>query len=177
MGKDPSRIRAEIEHTRARVGDDMDALGYKTDVRARVGDYVDDKKEAVRSRVAEARETATAVLPDKRALTRGAHHVRGTAERNPLGLAVGGLAVGFVVGTLLPQTRLENQQLGEMSDKVLDAAKDTAAEAVDRGKDVAQHAVGAAVEEAKESGLEQTQELASTLHDRVQEGGVPERSG
>ena len=40
------------------------------------------------------------------AIERGANDVRVTAERNPLGLAVAGLAAGFVVGTLLPQTRL-----------------------------------------------------------------------
>ena len=32
MGQDPSDIRAEIEETRARVGDEVDALSYKTDV-------------------------------------------------------------------------------------------------------------------------------------------------
>jgi hypothetical protein len=170
MGQDSSRIREEIEQTRARVGDEMDALGYKTDVGARVGDYVDDKKEAVRSRVAGARDALASSIPDKKAIERGANDVRVTAERNPLGLAVAGLAAGFVVGTLLPQTRLENEQMGETSDRLLDAAKETAAEAVERGKDVAQQAVGAAVEDARESGREQTQELASTLQERGQEG-------
>jgi hypothetical protein len=42
MGQDPSDIRAEIEQTRERVGNEVDALSYKTDVPARVGDYVDD---------------------------------------------------------------------------------------------------------------------------------------
>src|SRR4029450_1952012 len=51
MGKDTSDIRAEIEETRARVGDEADALSYKTDVPARVGDYVDDKKQAVKDKV------------------------------------------------------------------------------------------------------------------------------
>ena len=32
MGQDPSVIRAEIEQTRERVGDEVDALSYKTDV-------------------------------------------------------------------------------------------------------------------------------------------------
>jgi hypothetical protein len=36
MGKDPSDIRAEIEETRGRVGDEVDALSYKTDVSGRV---------------------------------------------------------------------------------------------------------------------------------------------
>ena len=32
MGQDPSSIRAQIEETRMRVGDEVDALSYKTDV-------------------------------------------------------------------------------------------------------------------------------------------------
>ena len=43
MGQDPSVIRAEIEETRARVGDEVDALSYKTDVGARASDFVDEK--------------------------------------------------------------------------------------------------------------------------------------
>jgi hypothetical protein len=169
MGEDPSVIRAEIEQTRQRVGDEVDALSYKTDVGARTQDFIDDKKEAVKSKLTGAKETVTGPLPDRQAIKRGAGHVRGTAESNPLGLALGGLAVGFVVGTLLPQTRVENERLGEMSDRMMEAAKDTASEAVDRGKQVAQEAVGAAVDTAKDSGREQADELSSTLKERTQE--------
>jgi len=169
MGQDTSVIREEIERTRERVGDEVDALSYKTDVGARVDDYVDDKREAVKSKLIGAKDTVTGVVPDRRAIKRGATHMRDTAESNPLGLVVGGLAVGFLVGTLLPQTRVENEQMGEASDRLIDAAKDTAGEAVDRGKQVAQEAVGAAVDTAKESGREQGQELTSTLQERTQE--------
>jgi hypothetical protein len=169
MGEDPSNIRAELEQTRARVGDEVDALSYKTDVGARVGDYVDDKKEAVKSKLTGAKDTVTGAVPDRRAIQRGTMHLRETAESNPLGLALGGLAVGFVVGTLLPRTRLENEQMGEMSDRLIDAAKDTAGEAVERGKQVAQDAAGAAVDTAKEAGHEQGQELTSSLQQRAQE--------
>jgi hypothetical protein len=169
MGEDPSNIRAELEQTRARVGDEVDAISYKTDVGARMGDYVDDKKEAVKSKFTGAKDTVSGAVPDRRAIKRGATHMRNTAESNPLGLALGGLAVGFVVGTLLPQTRVENEQMGEMSDRLTAAAKDTADEAVERGKRVAREAAGAAVETAKESGREQGQELGSTLQERAQE--------
>src|SRR4029450_739177 len=111
MGQDPSVIRAEIEQTRERVGDEVDALSYKTDVGARASDYVDEKKEAIKSKITGAKDTVTAPLPDRRAIKRGAAHVRDTAESNPLGLALGGLAVGFVVGTLLPQTQVENERM------------------------------------------------------------------
>jgi hypothetical protein len=169
MGQDPSVIRAEIEQTRERVGDEVDALSYKTDVGARASDYVDEKKEAIKSKITGAKDTVTAPLPDSRAIKRGAAHVRDTAESNPLGLALGGLAVGFVVGTLLPQTQVENERMGELSDRVMDAAKDTATEAVERGKQVAQDAAGAAVDTAKESGREHGGELSETLKDRTQE--------
>jgi Protein of unknown function (DUF3618) len=169
MGEDPGIIRAEIAQTRERVGEEVDALSYKTDVPARTQDYIDEKKEAVRSKLSGAKETLAGPLPDRRALGRGVRHVRGTAESNPLGLAVGGLAVGFLVGTLLPQTRVENQQIGDLSDRMLDAAKDTASEAVERGKQVAQEAVDAAVDTAKQSGREQGEELTSTLQERAQD--------
>jgi hypothetical protein len=169
MGEDPGVIRAEIEQTRRRVGDEVDALSYKTDVPARTQDYVDEKKEAVKSKLTGAKETVTGPLPDRRALRRGAGHMRDTAESNPLGLALGGLAVGFLVGTLLPQSSVENERLGEMSDRAVEAAKDTASEAVERGKQVAGEAVGAAVDTAKESGREQGEELTSTLRERAQD--------
>jgi gas vesicle protein len=160
MGKDPSEIRADIEQTRARVGDEVDALSYKTDVGARVGDYVDDKKEAVKSTVTSVTDKVTGVVPDRRQLST----MKDTAERNPLGLAIGGAAVGFLAGILLPSTRVENERMGEMSDRVVDAAKETAGEAVERGREVAATAADA----AKDSGREQGQELASSLQDRAQ---------
>jgi len=157
MGKDPSDIRAEIEETRARVGDEADALSYKTDVPARVGDYVDDKKEAVKEKVTGVKDavtgTASKAVPSGETVGR----VKDTAARNPLGLALGAAALGFVAGLLIPSTRVENERIGEMSDRVVDAAKETASDALERGKQVAQEAA----ETAKESGKGQGEELAS----------------
>jgi hypothetical protein len=168
MGKDPSDIRAEIEETRAHVGDEADALSYKTDVPARVGDYIDDRKQAVKDKVAGVKDavtgTASGAVPSGEKMGR----VKDTAERNPLGLAVGAAALGFVAGLLIPSTRVENERMGEMSDRVVDAAKETASDAVERGKQVAQEAG----ETAKESGKEQGQGLASNLQERASESGT-----
>jgi gas vesicle protein len=168
MGQDPSDIRAEIEETRTRVGNEVDALSYKTDVPARVGDYVDDKKQAVKDKVSGVKDaitgtssdvvrTTSEALPDGEQIGR----LKDTAERNPLGLVLGGAAVGFVAGLLLPSTRVEDRQMGEMSDKVIDAAKETASEAFESGKQVAHGAAG----DAREHG----QALASNLQERAQE--------
>jgi gas vesicle protein len=164
MGKDPSDIRAEIEQTRARVGDEADALSYKTDVPARVGDYVDDKKQAVQDKVTDVKDAVTGTA--SRAVPSGEKvgRVKGAAERNPLGLAVGAAALGFVAGLLIPSTR-ENERMGEMSDQVVDAAKETASDAVERGKQVAQEAT----DTAKESSKQQGQEIASNLQERASE--------
>jgi hypothetical protein len=165
MGQDPSDIRAEIEETRGRVGDEVDALSYKTDVPARVGDYVDEKKQAVKDKLTGAREAVTGTA--SRAVPSGEKvgRVKDTAERNPLGLALGAAALGFVAGLALPSTRLEDERVGEMSDRVVEAAKETAGDAVERGKQVAQEAA----ETAKESGTEHGQKLASNLQERAQE--------
>jgi hypothetical protein len=182
MGEDPSVIREEIAQTRQRVGDEVDALSYKTDVGARVGDYVDEKKQAVKSKLTGVRETGSSVgsklgdatssvtdsVPDRQRVGRGMAHLRDTAASNPVGLAIGGIAAGFVIGTIMPRTRIEDERLGDMSDRLMDAAKSTAGEAVDRGKQVAGEAVGAAVDVARESGRQQGEELAATLQERAQ---------
>ena len=168
MGQDPSDIRAEIEETRARVGDEVDALSYKTDVPARVGDYVDDKKQAVKDKVSGVKDAITGTTSDALHATSDAlpdgeniGKLKDTAERNPLGLVIGGVAVGFVAGLLIPSTRLEDKQMGEMSDKMIDAAKETASDALESGKQIAHDAADA----AKEHG----QDLASNLQERTQE--------
>jgi hypothetical protein len=173
MGQDPSVIRAEIEATRARVGDEVDALSYKTDVGARTSDFVDDKKQAVKDKVTGVKDvvtgTASKAVPSGEKVGR----VKDTAERNPLGLAIGAAALGFVAGLLIPSTRVENERMGEMSDRVVDAAKETASDAVERGKQVAEEAA----ETAKESGKEQGQQLASNLQGRASESGTASEAG
>jgi len=173
MGQDPSDIRAQIAETRARVGDEVDALSYKTDVPARVGDYVDDKKQAVKDKVTGAKDavvgSASSAVPDRQQVGR----VKDLAERNPVGLAIGAAAVGFVAGLVIPSTRIEDERVGEVSDRLVDAARETAGDAVERGKQVAQDAA----EAAKESGKEQSGELASNLQERAQQSGTtPESS-
>src|SRR3954451_1374060 len=157
MGQKPSDIRAEIEETRARVGEEVDALSYKTDVPARMGDYVDDKKQAVKDKVSGVKDAITGTTSDavhttSDALPSGQQigKLKDTAERNPLGLVIGGAAVGFVAGLLIPSTRLEDKQMGQMSDKLIDAAKETASDALESGKQVAQDTVGNAKEQSQE---------------------------
>src|SRR3984893_597097 len=53
MGKDPDAIEREIEDRRERIGDRIDALSYKADVKSRVGDAITDRRDRVTGRVNE----------------------------------------------------------------------------------------------------------------------------
>jgi hypothetical protein len=144
MGQDPSQIRNDIEETRARMGDTAEALGHKADVPGRAREAVSDKVGTVKSKI-------SGSTPDGTDVKQGAQQAVGMAKENPLGLAIGGLAVGFIAGLVLPSTRVENERIGPVADQVK-------GEAVERGKHVAQQAA----ETAKEEGQRQAQEMAPT---------------
>jgi ElaB/YqjD/DUF883 family membrane-anchored ribosome-binding protein len=149
MGQDPSQIRTEIEDTRARMGDTAEALGHKADVPGRAKEAISDRVESVKS-------TISGSTPDKGDVKQGAQRAAGVAKENPLGLAIGATAVGFVAGLLIPSTRVEDEKIGPMADQVKDKAKETGQEALERGKHVAQEAA----QTVKEEGRQQAQEMA-----------------
>jgi ElaB/YqjD/DUF883 family membrane-anchored ribosome-binding protein len=166
MGEDPDRIRTEIEQTRAEMSETVDALGYKTDVKARAKDSIQDKKESVmgvassaKERLVGAGQSVGDATPDTEQVKQQARRAKSVAQENPLGLAVGAVAVGFLAGMLIPSTRVEDEKLGEMSDSVIEKAKETGQEALEHGKQVAQDTVQSAQETMKESGQEHAQQV------------------
>ena len=163
MGQDPDAIRQEIEQTRSQMGDTIEAIGYKTDVKSRVKENIAEKKYAVVSRV-------TGAVPDGEQLKSGARKV-GLSKQNPLGLGIAAVAAGFVVGTLLPSTNVEDERLGEVSDQVGEKAREAGQEALERGKDVAREAVDSAKDTVGERTGTQAEEMASSLRDKAQEVG------
>ena len=100
------------------------------------------------------------------------HHARrgvGMAQENPLGLAVGAVAVGFIAGMLIPSTRIEDEKIGPVADQVKEKAAETGQQAVERGKQVAQDVAEQAGQTAKESGQEHAREAASEAKQAAQE--------
>ena len=163
MGETSDDIREDIEQTRGRMGDTVGAIGYKTDVKSRVKDNVTEKKDAVVSRV-------TGAMPDGQQVKSGARKV-GISKQNPLGLGIAAIAVGFVAGTLLPSTSVEDDKLGEISDQVGEKAREAGQEALDHGKEVAREAVDNAKETAGDKTGDAAKEMASSLRDKAQEVG------
>ena len=148
MGEDPQAIRREIEDTRERMGDTVDALGYKADVKSRTKEAVSDKVDSIKEKVGGS-------TPSTGDVKEGARKAGGMAKENPLGLAIGATAVGFIAGLLVPTTRIEDEKLAPMASDMREKAMDAGQEAMDRGKQVAQDAM----QTAKESGQEHAQEM------------------
>jgi ElaB/YqjD/DUF883 family membrane-anchored ribosome-binding protein len=149
MGQDPNEIRHDIEETRARMGDTAEALGHRADVPGRTKEAISDRVESVKS-------TISGSTPDKGDVKQGTQRAAGMAKENPLGLAIGATAVGFVAGLLIPSTRMEDENIGPMADQVKDKARETGEEALERGKHVAQEAA----QTVKDEGKQQAQEMA-----------------
>lgn len=202
MGKDSSEIRREIEQTRARMGDTVEALGYKADVPSRVKEAVHDKVDTVKGTIGgvvdgvkDALGTATGKvgnalggakqsvskvgdvtssvtgsvtdtvggLADK--LPSGAD-VKGAAQRgvgivaeNPLGLALGAVAVGFLAGLLTPVTDFEREKVGPIRDDLLDRAQSVGTDVLEHGKQVVQETVQSALHTAQQSAQSHSQQV------------------
>ena len=177
MGQEPSQIREEIEETRSEMGDTVDALAYKTDVKGRMKESIADKRDRLVGQIQGTTHKVGEATPDTEQVKEGAREVIGVAQENPLGLAIGGLAAGFLVGMLLPSSKLEDERVGPLADQVKETAAETAGEAVDRGREVATHVAEQAVEGAKEVGQEaletakhEGQEQSEELKDNAKEG-------
>jgi gas vesicle protein len=160
VGKEPTEIREEIEQTRTEMGDTVEALGHKADVKGRAKDNITDKRDRLKERI-------TGATPDSDEVKDGAKRAVGVAQENPLGLAIGSLAVGFVAGMLVPSTRVEDEKLGPMADQVKDSAKETGQEALERGKEVAQEAAQSAKETVQERGGEQAEQLRESAREKA----------
>lgn len=104
-------IRADIEQTRGQLGETVEALAEKTDVKAQARNRVASAKETIAGNLGTARETVTGkadefatraqeATPDSAGA--GVQQVTATVQRKPLPFAIGGAFIaGMLVGWLL----------------------------------------------------------------------------
>jgi gas vesicle protein len=192
VGQDPDAIREDIEQTRAEMSETVEAVGYKADVPSRAKDKVSETvdnvknkvsdtatraKEAVTGTTARASDRVVDATPSSGQVKQQARRAAGLAKENPLGLAIGAAAIGFLAGLAAPSTRVENEKLGPVADQVKDKVKETGQEALDRGKQVAQEVASTAADKAKQSAQEQGQGLADSAKQNAQDLDVQTRRG
>src|SRR3712207_3193546 len=134
MGQDPDAIRREIEQTRERMGETVEALGYKADVPTRtkekvsgtvssVKDRIVGTAESVQGTVSGAAGTVGDATPSTGDVKQAAQRGASVAQENPLGLAIGSIAFGFLAGMLIPSPPVENEKIGPVADQVKEIAR------------------------------------------------------
>ena len=180
MGQDPDAIRQDIEDTRAEMSETVEAVGYKADVPSRAKEAVSEKVDNVKAKVSgtatRAKEAVAGTAsragdatPSRGEVKQQGRRVAGLARENPLGLAIGAAAIGFLAGLAVPSTRVEDEKLGPMADQVKDKVKETGQEAMDRGKQVAQEVASSAADTAKQATQEHGQGLAESAKQSAQD--------
>ncbi len=195
MGKDPDDIRREIEQTRARMGETVDALGHKADVKARAKESITEKKEKVvesvtnvkdrvvgsiagtaesaRGTVADAAGSLSSaagtvgssvsdMTPDRQQVRQGTRRAVGVAQENPLGLAVGAVAAGFLAGMLIPSTRVEDERIGPIAGQLKEKGQEAFQAGAGKAQEAAQSAIGSAAIDATQNLAEKAQETFSS---------------
>ena len=167
MGQDPEVIRREIEDTRERMGETVEALGYKADVPSRAKEAVTGRVSSVKEKITGAAGSVNESTPSTGDVKQAARKSAGVAQENPLGLAIGSIAIGFLAGMLIPSTRVENEKLGPMADQVKDSAMQTGQEALEHGKQVAQEVAATAQEHVQEA----VSDVKETAQQSAQEHG------
>jgi hypothetical protein len=180
MGEDTTQIRRSIEDTRARMDETVEALGYKADVPSRVRDNISDRIETVKDTVSDVMSSGKNALlggtqnvsdaldatGDRAASARQAVSM---AAENPLGLALGAFALGFLGGLLLPMSDLEREKIGPVREQIANRAQTAVAEAVEAGKSVLDDTIAAATEAGKSAWDDTTAAAAESAQQKGKE--------
>jgi hypothetical protein len=88
--RSPEEIRRDIEETREELGDTVEALAAKTDVKAQAKEKADEVKAQAKGKVEDLKHRAQEVTPES---------VQQKAGQNPVPFVAGGaLLLGFVLG-------------------------------------------------------------------------------
>ena len=96
MGEDPGQIRQQIEETRAQMGDTVDALAYKADVKERAKDSITEKKDRAVESIAQTKDKLVSgvagagdrvsdAAPSTDQVKDGAQRAAGLPRRTPSG--------------------------------------------------------------------------------------------
>lgn len=120
------------------------ARGAVEDVRKAAGEQYERASSLASGHYETASRTATyARRRSAIELGRTRRNVEGFVGENPIMVGVAGLAAGLLIGTLLPQTRQENEALGRYADEARDQALRYARELTEQGRHFVQETLDA----------------------------------
>jgi len=138
-----SKVADATDNVKGRVADATgNVKGKLVDATGNVKGSLADASANVRANVSGIGDAAQEKIANSGQATKSlALNTKGFLEKNPLGLAIGSIAAGFLLGLALPVTDLERDNVGPLSEKVKDQAKSAASDMVAQGKAVVATAV------------------------------------
>lgn len=182
-------LKANASGKLSEFGDSAGQTGHGTveSIRQKGSQAADHIKHAASERTARLKQAtlrAGAQVRDQvrerasRAYHFGEHKLSEAAEHNPVALGVGVLAFGLLAGLALPRTETEDELIGETSDDMKDRARRAGQQGLEKAKEVASAASGAAMEEAKQHGIT-PENIANTAKEigREAKEAAQERAG
>ena len=102
--REPEEIRTEIEQTREQLGETVEALAEKADVKGQAKAKVGETRERFTRKATDAKEKISGASPDQ--AKGAATSAKTAAQERPLPFAVGGaFAIGLIVGLLVARRR------------------------------------------------------------------------
>lgn len=101
--KTPEEIRRGIEETRVHLGETVEALAEKADVKGQVTRRISVVADTTGQKKDDLMEKVKHVAPESASF--GMQHVAASVQRRPAPFAAGALAVGFLLGWLLGRRR------------------------------------------------------------------------
>lgn len=153
-----SAVDSAVSQASGRVGDLTDATAataqtlrdgarhVSESTKSGMDDAGSNVKDTLVEAAASARDRATDVASTALETTQAtASATKGFLERNPIGLALGAVAVGFLAGLALPVSDVERDNVGPLGERLSLQAKDAATELVAQGKSVVANAVTTAL--------------------------------
>lgn len=176
MTNNPDQIRREIEDTRGRLSDDVNALTETispSNVARRQADKVADAAASVKERVMGTADDLRSSGSDAASSVGHAPGAAATKARrktqgNPLAAGLIALGAGWLVGSLLPASEKEKQAAGSLKEKaqpLVDEAKTVAQDTAQELKEPAQQAAQSIREAAVDAKDTVVQESRSTADD------------
>ena len=141
MGTEGTEGSGKLHDLKNQAGEKMSAAGQQLRQR---GSQLAERTRQTAGRVGERVQAGYSVTRRR---------VSSTVEQHPLESAIASLALGVVAGLLIPTPRPLRERIAPTARRLRDQASEMGHDLVERGKHVAEAAVGAVKEEAEHQGL------------------------
>jgi ElaB/YqjD/DUF883 family membrane-anchored ribosome-binding protein len=162
MDQERNQVR-EVEDARRRVAEDVRSVAENANVVERAKETAQNKMDDVRSSVGQRVQQVRDRLQDARDTVQeqareGMRTMPMMAE-NPIGMLIAGVAVGFLIGLVLPVTRFESERIGPIANDMKNKARQAGSEVARRGGEVIKETISAGREAATNSIREQARDM------------------